>query len=116
VLVKKGIALGFCRTDLINDYVAVVPERALLLPLCRRPTEAPKAHPARVEEVLRTVPRIAEELLGKRPGFAAHLALPPGQVRLARIQFCSSSGQNSASGFSLFNAPASLGDTLPFPV
>ncbi len=116
MLAKKSIALSLCCTDLINGYVAIVPKRALLLPLRRRPNEASKAHPARVEEVFRTVSSFAEELLGKRPGFAADLALPPRQVRLARIQFSSSSRQNSASGFSLFNASASLGDTLPSPV
>jgi hypothetical protein len=87
VLVKKRIALSLRGTDLINDHVALVHKRALLLPLSRRAPEGAIAKPARVEEVFRTVPPVGEELLGKRPGFAADLAVPPGQIRLARIQF-----------------------------
>ncbi len=91
MLLKIRIAFSLCHTDLIDDYVAVVLERALLLPLCRRAREAAIAHPACVEEVFRAVSGIGEELLGKRPRFAADLALPPGHFRFAPIQFRTSS-------------------------
>ena len=87
MLAKKRIALNPCCTDLINDHVALVHKRTLLLPLSRRVAEGAIAKPARVEEVFRTVPTVGEELLGKRPSFAADLAVPPGQIRIARIQF-----------------------------
>ena len=84
MLAEKRIALTLCCTDLLDDYVPVVPEPALLLPLCGRASGAFVAHPARLEEVFRAAPGTGEEVPGKRPGFVAHLALPPGQVRFAR--------------------------------
>jgi hypothetical protein len=80
VLVKKRIALDFCYSDLLDDHVAIVCKHALFSPLFCRASEAVIAHPARVEVVVPTDPRVAEELLSKRPGFAAKLTLPPGQV------------------------------------
>jgi hypothetical protein len=40
VLVKKRITFSLCSTDLIDNYVAVIPERTLLSPLCRRAAAA----------------------------------------------------------------------------
>jgi hypothetical protein len=115
-LAKKHITVSLCRADLFDDDVAVVGKKPLLSSLFRRARAVVTAETARVEEVLRAVPRMAEEGFRKRPRFGANVTPPPGQIWFDGIQLHAPGPQKLAVCFSFFGAAPSLRCTQSSPV